>query len=133
MKTKLIHLLTVSLVTLVILSPEILVFGVIWQNHLELEKTNLSLQSDNSSQVSNLQNNYVNNTDFNQKDVENLDLLDTFQIIFLIEIALFCLPLGLGLILFLYDRYQIHRSITYQKQIELLEKIWQYNIERKGK
>ncbi|PAX52486.1 hypothetical protein [Brunnivagina elsteri] len=144
MKTKLIQLLTVSLVTLVILSPEILVFGLIWQNHLELEKTNFSIQSDNSGQTSNLQNNYVNNNDLNQQHVENLpilnsekqeslDLLDTFKIILLIELLLFSLPVGLGLIFFLYDKYLMHRYTNYQKQIELLEEIWQYSIEEKRK
>ncbi len=144
MKTKLIHLLTVSLVTLVVLSPEILVFGVIWQNHLELEKTNFLIPSDNAYQASNLQYNYVNNTWLNQNNVEKLpvlnrekhkylDLLDTFKTIFLLELLLFCLPIGLGLIFFVYERYLMHRNISYQKQIELLEQIWQYNIEQKGK
>jgi hypothetical protein len=144
MKAKLIQLLTVSLVTLVILSPEILVFGVIWQNHLELEKTNLSIQSDNLYQATSLQNNYLDNSNSSQQNVkkipilnsenqEHLDLLDTFKIILLLELSLFSLPIGLGTIFFLYDKYLMHRNNTYQKQIELLEEIWQYNIEQKRK
>ncbi len=145
MKAKLIQFLTVSLVTLVILSPEILVFGVIWQNHLDLEKTNFSIKSDNLHQASSRrQNNYLDNTNSNQQNVkkipilnsenqEYLDLFDTFKIILLLELSLFSLPIGLGTILFLYDKYLMHRHNTYQNQIELLEEIWQYNIEQKRK
>ncbi|NJL63233.1 MAG: hypothetical protein HC903_17155 [Methylacidiphilales bacterium] len=142
MKTRLIKFVTVSLVTLVILSPEILVLGVVWQNHLGLEqineKTNFLISSDNAYQASNPQYDYLNNTWINQNNVESekheyLDLLDTFKIIFLLELLLFCLPIGLGLIFFLYERYRMHHHISYQKQIELLEKVWQYNIEQKGK
>lgn len=98
MKTRLIKFVTVSLVTLVILSPEILVLGVVWQNHLGLEqineKTNFLISSDNAYQASNPQYDYLNNTWINQNNVESekheyLDLLDTFKIIFLLELLLF--------------------------------------------
>jgi hypothetical protein len=142
MKAKLIHLFTVSLVTLVILSPEILVFGVIWQYHLEFKKTNFLIQPDNPYQVSNSQYDYGNNTWLNQKKLEkvptsnstnqeSLDLLDILKIILLLELSLFSLPLGFGLIFFIYERYLISRNNYYKKQIELLEKAWQHHIEQK--
>ncbi|BAZ40036.1 hypothetical protein NIES4101_59970 [Calothrix sp. NIES-4101] len=139
MNAKLINILTVSLVTFAVLSPEILVFGFIWQNHLQLEQSNSLISSGNS-----LHNNYVNNILLNTTDVEKIpistgenhefiDWLDTFKIILILELLLFSLPMGLVLIFFLYDRYLIHRNISYQQRVELLEKIWHYDIDKKEK
>lgn len=36
------------------------------------------------------------------------------------------LPCGLGLGIFLYNKYRVHRAAIIQEQIELLEKLWQY-------
>ena len=38
----------------------------------------------------------------------------------------YLLPLGFGLGLFLYDKYSAYRSAVLHKQIELLERLWQY-------
>ncbi|MEA5570086.1 hypothetical protein [Calothrix sp. UHCC 0171] len=139
MNAKLINILTVSLVTFAVLVPEILVFGFIWQNHLQFEQNNSLISSGDS-----LHNNYVNNILLNTTDVEKIpisngenhgfiDWLDTFKIILLLELLLFSLPMGLVLIFFLYDRYLIHRNISYQQRVELLEKIWHYDIDKKEK
>ena len=39
----------------------------------------------------------------------------------------YLLPLGLGLGLFLYDKYWAYRSAVLHKQIDLLERLWQYS------
>ena len=38
----------------------------------------------------------------------------------------FILPGGLGLGMFLHNRYCVHRAAAIQKQIELLERLWQH-------
>ncbi|MHC5833502.1 MAG: hypothetical protein ACYT04_000000100295, partial [Nostoc sp.] len=39
MKAKLLNVLTVCVITLVMLSPGLVVFGIIWERHLELVKS----------------------------------------------------------------------------------------------
>jgi hypothetical protein len=36
----------------------------------------------------------------------------------------FVLPVGVGLSIFLHDKYVQHRSATLNKQIEILEQVW---------
>lgn len=50
MKAKLFNVLTVCVVTLAVLSPELVVFGIIWEKHLELVKSqNLACEVNNTT------------------------------------------------------------------------------------
>ncbi|WP_146141083.1 hypothetical protein [Stenomitos frigidus] len=43
----------------------------------------------------------------------------------LLGLFYFVLPVGLGLGIFLHDRYQQHRASILEEQIKLLEKLWE--------
>lgn len=123
MKAKLLNAFTVCLVTLAILSPEIAVFGIVWHQHLHLEKTNL----------------FVNNTNFHVEDVHILEkdsflpkqqnellfVINKYKIIFILESLLICIPVSIGVSMFAYEKYLIYRAEVYRKQVEILEKMWQ--------
>ncbi|RUT07162.1 hypothetical protein DSM106972_024230 [Dulcicalothrix desertica PCC 7102] len=124
MKAKLLNAFTVCLVTLAILSPEIAVLGIVWHQHLHLEKTNL----------------FVNNTNFHIKDVQILEknsflkpkqqneflfIFNKYKIIFILESLLICIPVSIGVSIFAYEKYLIYRAEVYRKQVEILEKMWQ--------
>lgn len=125
MKAKFLNAFTVCLVTLAILSPEIAVFGIVWHQHLHLEKTNL----------------FVNNTNFQLQDVHILEkdsflqpkeqyneflfIINKYKIIFILESLLICIPVSIGVSIYAYEKYLIYRAEVYRKQVEILEKMWQ--------
>ncbi|BAZ11440.1 hypothetical protein NIES4071_32660 [Calothrix sp. NIES-4071] len=123
MKAKLLKVFTVCLVTLAILSPEIAVFGIVWQQ-LPLEKTNLYII--NSNQTQNVYHT-IERDNFLKSEEQNIFLfvINRYKIIFILEFLLICIPAGIGISIFAYEKYLIYRAEVYRKQVEILEKMWQ--------
>jgi ABC-type phosphate transport system permease subunit len=123
MKAKLLKIFTVCLVTFVILSPEIAVFGLVWQQHLYLEKNNLIVHK---NYLQNQQDILVHKS-FLQDDSDRsfLFIVNKYKTIFILESLLICIPVGIGISVFAYEKYLIYRAEVYRKQVAILEKIWQ--------
>ncbi|HLO83707.1 MAG TPA: hypothetical protein VK203_01660 [Nostocaceae cyanobacterium] len=142
MKFKLVNWLTVCLFSVAIIAPGLVVFGVIWERHLELvktqnlfcevSKTNISTQSLAIKQES------VNNSQLpeNTKLSEH-NLLDQLQIVVeqyqvskIFQWLILVTPICIGIGIIGYDRYLVHRANVFQKQVEMLERLWQQSIEQ---
>ncbi|MBF2065941.1 MAG: hypothetical protein IGS39_16200 [Calothrix sp. C42_A2020_038] len=124
MKTKLLNICTVCLVTLAILSPEIVVFGIIWQQRLQLNQNYSSIH-----QVSPLQHHIYPHDTFisNPYNGFNHDfwfIINKFRIIFLLEFLLISIPVGIGISVYVYEKYLIYRAEFYRKKVEKLEEMW---------
>ncbi|MBD2494093.1 hypothetical protein [Nostoc sp. FACHB-280] len=105
MKPKLLNFLKVCLLTLVVLSPALGVISVVWQEHLDFMATKHLL--------------YV------VKDSQQLITDANKTIINVVLWLMFFAPIGFGLGIVLYDRYLIYRAAVLQRQVEMLERIWQ--------
>ena len=141
MKFRLVQLLTVCTVTLVVLSPEILVFSMVWERHMELAQTKNSICEANqnstsqvglalqegkksyqdSSSVEFSVTNFVKQSLNHKKQDKTVKRLQWFLLLF---------PIIFGLLVFLYDRYLIYRAAVFQQQVEMLERLWQQGIEQ---
>ncbi|NMG06913.1 hypothetical protein [Brasilonema sp. UFV-L1] len=141
MKLKLVQLLTVCTVTLVVLSPEIVVFSMVWERHMEQVQTKglacevnqshtnqaaLVLQEgiksdQGKSHVESSLSNFVKQSLNNTKPDKVVKILQWFFLLF---------PVLLGILIFLYDRYLIYRAAVFEQQVEMLERLWQEGIEQ---
>ena len=141
MKFRLVQLLTVCTVTLVVLSPEIVVFSMVWERHMELAQTKNSTCEANqnstsqvglalregkksyqdSSSVEFSVTNFVKQSLNHKKTDKTVKILQWFLLLF---------PIILGLLVFFYDRYLIYRAGVFQQQVEMLERLWQQGIEQ---
>ncbi len=147
MKGKVINVLTVCLVTLAVLSPEIVVFGVIWQRHLELEKiqvANTFNEFDNFNFLENpsiyLEKTYTTSFLDSIEAKQELDimsfvqelsaLLDKYNFFVILQRLLLLIPIGIAISIFIYDRYLIYRAAIYKQQVQMLEKMWHNNVEK---
>jgi hypothetical protein len=148
MRSKLVQLLTVYLMTLAIIFPALVVFGIVWQRHLEIKKiqhfacesnhTSLSAVADFSSKS----NFYSTNScvsPIREKETvlhQEKNIFDVFfsntqdeTFIYLVEWFLF-MPVVLGFGIVLYNKYLLYQAAVFQKQVEMLERLWQQNIEQ---
>jgi hypothetical protein len=142
MKVKLLNVLTVCLVTLAVVSPGLVVFGVIWGRHIELVKTqNLSCAINH--------NNLVNPALFHQQKskstsqyqanikISNRNFLkqmqvgiEQYQIVTILQWLFLFTPICIGLGIIGYDRYLVYRAAVFKAQVEMLERLWQQSIEQ---
>jgi hypothetical protein len=146
MKGKVVSILTVGLVTLAVLSPEIVVFGIIWQRHLELEKISNTADTFTKLNVDIPKTyTYLKSTDnkmvlhsFETKPELNTvnfiqelsTLLNKYNFFVILERFLLFIPIGISISIFLYDRYLVYRAAIYKEQVDMLEKMWHHNIEK---
>jgi ABC-type phosphate transport system permease subunit len=123
MKIKLQKVFIVCLVTLAVFSPGLMVFSIIWQRHLEFIKT--------QSITQNL--NFDNYQHYNASDDSSPGIIDLFQqpnIVIFFQWLLFGVPISMGIMLFLYERYLIRRATTHQQNVDMLERLYQQDIKR---
>jgi hypothetical protein len=151
MKGKVVSILTVGLVTLAVLSPELVVFGIVWQRHLELEKiynadtftTNIDLDvnipntpNTRSYLKSDESNSFLHSFETQQKlnavtFVQELSaLLKKYSFFVILQRLLLFIPIGISITIFIYDRYLSYRATVYKEQVDMLEKMWHFNIEK---
>ncbi len=88
-RLNLFNLLTVSFVTVVVLYPALLVYSVVWQEHLQIV------------------------------------LGEQNQTIKIVHWLLLLTPICLELAIIGYNRYRNHHTFTLQKQVKMLEQLWE--------
>jgi hypothetical protein len=137
MKFKLIKLITVCLVTLVVLSPVLAVFSVVWERHMDLLET-----QDLTWGLSNLNAAHPKHgvTNFSQDPVEKwpdasfikqlLAFSEKYAIAHLVQWFFLFVPIGIAVIILVYDRYLIYRAAIFRQQVEMLERLWHQSIEQ---
>ncbi|BAY44199.1 hypothetical protein SAMD00079811_17950 [Scytonema sp. HK-05] len=135
MKFKLVQFLTVCLVTVLVLSPELVVFSMVWERHMELVQTKSLACELNQSHTSEVgltrtqeekseqdTSNVHSATNFVEQSLTNTKQYTIFKIL---QWFFLLLPIFLGTVVFLYDRYLIYRAAVFQQQVEMLERLWQ--------
>ncbi|SRR5579883_38814 len=136
MKLKPVKILTVCLITLVVLSPSIVVSGVVWKQHMELEKTqhlacNVEPISTNKLAFSpNQKSTVLKESSRTNEQFFSIDFAEQYHIAKILYSCVLFIPILLGILTFCYDRYLIHRANVFQQQVEMLEKLWQQSIEQ---
>lgn len=142
MKAKLLHVLTVCLVTLVVLSPGLVVFSVVWERHIELLKTqNLACELNNNNpvktglptQTTNINSvQYQGSKPFPDCNAVNqvLTATEQYKLAAILQWCILLTPIFVGLGIIVYDRYLVYRAAVLKEQIEMLERLWQQSIEQ---
>ena len=142
MKVKLLIMLTVSLVTLALISPGIIVFTIVWGQHREFVKTqNLSCELSKiniassqlvpqtkiiNTQLSLVKVKLSDNSFLHQLKVtaKKYKLATILQWIFLVT------PICIGIGIIAYDRYLVYRAAVLKEHIAMLERMWEQSIEQ---
>ncbi|WP_414580939.1 hypothetical protein [Scytonema sp. PCC 10023] len=134
MKFKLVQFLTVCLVTVLVLSPELVVFSMVWERHMELVQTKSLACQLNQSYTSEIgltptqdkseqdRFNIHSATNFVKQSLANTE---QYKIIKILRWFFLLFPIFLGTLVFLYDRYLVYRAAVFQQQVEMLERLWQ--------
>ncbi len=134
MKFKLVQFLTVCLVTVLVLSPELVVFSMVWERHMELVQTKSLACQLNQSHTSEI--GLTGTQDKSEQDRSNVHFATNFvkqslanteqyKIVDILRWFFLLFPIFLGTLVFLYDRYLIYRAAVFQQQVEMLERLWQ--------
>jgi len=140
MKTKLLNVLTVCVVTLVVLSPELVVFGIIWEEHLELVKSqNLAYKVNNTSTDTPVLAPQTEGTHSPQTSIQSSDrnvvhqmltVAEQYKFATILQWFFLLTPICVGLGILFYDRYLVHRAAVLREQVEMLERLWRQSIEQ---
>lgn len=142
MKCKFVKILTVCLITLAVLSPEVVVFGVVWDRHMSLVQIQHLSCKGNQISTGKLafypkQEDLVSDRDqtsnkyFNANFVEQfLTFTEHYKIVKIMQWLFLFIPIFLGILTLVYDRYLMYRAAIFQQQVEMLEKLWQQSIEQ---
>jgi hypothetical protein len=131
MKSKFLHVLAVGFVTLAILSPGLVIFGIVWEKHVELVKTqNLCCEVIRT----NLDNHSLNLSPRKNVDrgfIQQIQIVaGQYKISTIFQWFILGTPICLGLGIFAYDRYLVYRAAVLRRQIQMLERLWEQSIEQ---
>lgn len=138
MNLKIVNFFTVFLITLIVLSPSLILFSIVWEKHLEFVQAQQNISTYHTSITSecsalSLEINSLRNSDYLNLSLNsiktNLKVSDKYQIIHLWRWIFLVLPFCIILIIVLYDRYLVYRANIFQQQVEMLEKIWRQSVE----
>jgi predicted PurR-regulated permease PerM len=142
MKVKLLNVLTVSLVTLALISPGVIVFAIVWGQHREFVKTqNLSceLQKINiaspksipQTQIINTQSSLVQVKSSNSNFLNQLQMAaKKYKLATILQWLFLVTPICIGIGIIAYDRYLVYRAAVLKEHIAMLERMWQQSIEQ---
>ncbi|MHC5725845.1 MAG: hypothetical protein ACYTXY_17250 [Nostoc sp.] len=140
MKAKLLNVLTVCVVTLVMLSPGIVVFGIIWERHLELVKSqNLASEVNQTSTNAPALAPQTEGTHSSQTSIQSSDrnvvdqmltVTEQYKFATILQWFFLLTPICIGLGILFYDRYLVHRAAVLKEQVEMLERLWRQSIEQ---
>ncbi|MEH1825121.1 MAG: hypothetical protein V7L22_07095 [Nostoc sp.] len=140
MKAKLLNVLTVCIVTLAVLSPELVVFGIIWERHLELVKSqNLVYQVNHTTTDAPALAPQTEGTHSPQTNIQSSDrnvvhqmltVAEQYKFATILQWFFLLTPICVGLGILFYDRYLVHRAAVLKEQVEMLERLWQQSIEQ---
>lgn len=140
MKAKLLNVLTVCVVTLVVLSPGLIVFGIIWERHLELVKfQNLASEVNKTSTNAPTLTPQTEGTHSSQTSIQSSDrnvvdqmltVTEQYKFATILQWFFLLTPICIGLGILFYDRYLVHRAAVLKEQVEMLERLWRQSIEQ---
>ena len=140
MKAKLLNVLTVCVVTLAVLSPELVVFGIIWEKHLELVKSqNLACEVNNTTTDAPALASQIEGTHSPQTSIQSsarnvvhqmLTVAEQYKFAAILQWFFLLTPICVGLGILFYDRYLVHRAAVLKEQVEMLERLWHQSIEQ---
>lgn len=133
MRDKLLNFLTVGLITLVVISPGLIVFTVIWERHLELvsaQNYSYNLHNSNIGWGSNSYGLEGTNSSKINAIVTSGFLVGEYRITKILLWLLLFAPISLSIGIFGYEKYLIHRQKMLEKQIQMLERMWLLTIDR---
>jgi hypothetical protein len=142
MKSKFVQFFTVCFVTFVVLSPALAVFSIIWERHIELVQIRalnceINRSREHSVQLAPIQKSKNSYSDQSQTQLfdtkftnQSLISLENPQTVKLLQFLFLFFPILIGVFVILYDKYLIYRTVNFQQQVEMLERIWQQNIEQ---
>ncbi|AVH73084.1 hypothetical protein [Nostoc sp. 'Lobaria pulmonaria (5183) cyanobiont'] len=140
MKAKLLNFLTVCVVTLAVLSPELVVFGIVWERHLELVKSqNLACEVNNTTTDAPALAPYTEGTHSPQTNIQSSDrnvvhqmltVAEQYKFATILQWFFLLTPICVGLGILFYDRYLVHRAAVLKEQVEMLERLWHQSIEQ---
>ncbi len=141
MKVKLLNVLTVCLVTLVVLSPGIVVFSIVWGRHIEFVKMqNLACEINKnppgnsalfSPETSTSLSEYQTKNEISDRNLVNRLLIaaEQYRLASILQWFVLITPIFVGLGIIVYDRYLVYRAAILKEQVEMLERLWQQSIE----
>ncbi|MBW4428746.1 MAG: hypothetical protein KME50_31055 [Nostoc desertorum CM1-VF14] len=140
MKAKLLNFLTVCVVTLTVLSPGLVVFGIVWERHLELVKSqNLACEVNKIIKDAPALAPQIEGTHFPQTSIQSSDrnvihqmltVAEQYKFATILQWFFLLTPICIGLGILFYDRYLVHRAAVLKEQVEMLERLWQHSIEQ---
>jgi hypothetical protein len=142
MKVKLLNVLTVSLVTLALISPGVIVFAIVWGQHREFVKTqNLSceLQKINiaspklssQTQIINTQSSLVKVKLSDRNFLHQLQMAARkYKLATILQWLFLVTPICIGIGIIAYDRYLVYRAAVLKEHVAMLERMWQQSIEQ---
>jgi hypothetical protein len=140
MKAKLLNVLTVCVVILAVLSPELVVFGIVWERHLDLVKSqNLAYEVNKTTknapdfapqtEVTHSPQTSIQSSDRNVIH-QMLTVAEQYKFAAILQWFFLLTPICVGLGILFYDRYLVHRAAVLKEQVEMLERLWQQSIEQ---
>jgi hypothetical protein len=140
MKAKVLNVLTVCVVTLTMLSPGLVVFGIIWERHLDLVKSqNLAYEVNKitkdapaltpQTEVIHSPQTSIQSSDRNVIH-QMLTVAEKYKFAAILQWFFLLTPICVGLGILFYDRYLVHRAAVLKEQVEMLERLWQQSIEQ---
>jgi hypothetical protein len=141
MRFKFLKFVTVGLLTLVMLSPELVVISAVWEQHMQLVQTQQLACAINQSSVSHLPLVPQESTDLVQNSThfklfevkffqQLLTAAEKYRVFKILQWICFLFPISLGILIFLYDRYLVYRATVLKKRVAMLERLWRQNIEQ---
>ena len=142
MKVKLLNMLTVSLVTLALISPGIIVFTIVWGQHREFVKTqNLSCELPKiniaspqlvpQTKIINTQPFLVKVKSSDNNFLHQLKIAaKKYKLVIILQWLFLVTPICVGVGIIAYDRYLVYRAAVLKEHIAMLEKMWQQSIEQ---
>ncbi|BAY32972.1 hypothetical protein NIES2107_48660 [Nostoc carneum NIES-2107] len=107
MKSKLLRILTVFLLSLVVLSPALVAIIIVWQEHLNFQATQ--------------------NLAYTVSDVQQFTNHGVTTAISVLLWVIILAPIGLCLGITLHKSYVAYRAAVLQRKVKMLEKMWQQN------
>jgi hypothetical protein len=141
MKFKLLNVLTVCLITLVVLSPGLVVFTIVWGRHVEFVKMqNLACElnkknTDNSALITPITGKDLSHcrtsiTISESEIVKSiLTAAEQYKLVTILQWFVIITPIFVGVGIIVYDRYLVYRAAILKQQVEMLERLWQQSIE----
>ncbi|MDB9306071.1 MULTISPECIES: hypothetical protein [Cyanophyceae] len=141
MKVKLLNVLTFCFVTLVVLSPCLVVFSIVWGRHIEFVKMqNLACEihkntPENSAlfspKAAKSLSQYQTNNEISDRNLVNRLLIaaEQYRLGSILQWFVLITPIFVGLGIIVYDRYLVYRAAILKEQVEMLERLWQQSIE----